>query len=206
VTPRRGRDSVPVVTDKPTREPLVLTETGIGRDLEGREVVNVGPIMAAIDWLTEGRSKEHMEVSILVFEAIQSIVTGKRLKLMQGLARDVADNRPLLYVRVMGELERAARPAMGLPPAPPELIADSVKAMLAALDPAFRGLDPKEVAHAISEVRSRPAAVAAEAARLSVLCGAFEMSQRKDEDFVDALDRARKSYAGAPARVEALDK
>jgi hypothetical protein len=206
VTGRERRDSVQSVTGKPPTTPLTLTETGIAYDLQGNELVNIGPIIAAIDWLTEGRSKEHQEVSILAFEAIQSIITGRRLGWMKEIAEDIATNRPLTYVHVMAQIQRAAQPPMGLPPAPPELAADGVRAMLAALERPFRDLEAKEVAHAIAAVRFKPEALAAEAARLSVLCGAFGFAQRADEEFVDALERARKSYAGAPARVADLDK
>lgn len=66
---------------------LLLKETGIARLEDGREAVNVGPIVAALAFLTEGRGEdrgtdEHgaplPDLLSLAFDIVKSIILGGR--------------------------------------------------------------------------------------------------------------------------------
>lgn len=66
---------------------LTLTETGVARLDDGSEAVNVGPIVAALGFLTEGRGDdrgvdEHgaplPDLLSLAFEVVKSIILGGR--------------------------------------------------------------------------------------------------------------------------------
>lgn len=66
---------------------LLLRETGIARLADGSEAVNVGPIVAALGFLTEGRGEdrgtdEHGEplpdLLSLAFDVVKSIILGGR--------------------------------------------------------------------------------------------------------------------------------
>jgi hypothetical protein len=66
---------------------LLLQETGIARLEDGREAVNVGPIVAALAFLTEGRGEdrgtdEHgaplPDLLSLAFDVVKSIILGGR--------------------------------------------------------------------------------------------------------------------------------
>ena len=67
--------------------PLVLRETGIARLADGSEAINVGPIVVALGFLTEGRGEdrgtdEHgtplPDLLSLAFDVVQSIILGGR--------------------------------------------------------------------------------------------------------------------------------
>lgn len=67
--------------------PLLLRETGIARLEDGREAVNVGPIIAALGFLTEGRGADRgadengeplPDLLSLAFDVVKSIILGGR--------------------------------------------------------------------------------------------------------------------------------
>jgi hypothetical protein len=73
------------VSDEPT--PLTLAETGIEKHDDGSEAVNVGPIVAALRYLTEGRGDDRgvdetgapqADLLSLAFDVISSIILGGR--------------------------------------------------------------------------------------------------------------------------------
>jgi hypothetical protein len=66
---------------------LLLRETGIARLEDGREAVNVGPIVAALAFLTEGRGEDRgtdengeplPDLLSLAFDVVKSIILGGR--------------------------------------------------------------------------------------------------------------------------------
>lgn len=68
-------------------EPLTLRETGIARQDDGSEAVNVGPIVAALRFLTEGRGDDRgvdesgaplPDLLSLAFDVVKSIILGGR--------------------------------------------------------------------------------------------------------------------------------
>ncbi|MDF3068899.1 MAG: hypothetical protein K0R38_4500 [Polyangiaceae bacterium] len=68
-------------------EPLRLAETGIARLDDGTEAVNVGPIVAALRFLTEGRGDDRgvdetgaplPDLLSLAFDVVKSIILGGR--------------------------------------------------------------------------------------------------------------------------------
>lgn len=68
-------------------EPLLLPETGIARLDDGTEAVNVGPIVAALRFLTEGRGDDRgidetgaplPDLLSLAFDVVKSIILGGR--------------------------------------------------------------------------------------------------------------------------------
>ncbi|RYZ04867.1 MAG: hypothetical protein EOO73_22075 [Myxococcales bacterium] len=68
-------------------EPLLLHETGIARLDDGSEAVNVGPIVAALRFLTEGRGDDRgvdetgaplPDLLSLAFDVVKSIILGGR--------------------------------------------------------------------------------------------------------------------------------
>ena len=73
------------MSDEPT--PLTLAETGIEKQDDGSEAVNVGPIVAALRYLTEGRGDDRgvdetgapqADLLSLAFDVISSIILGGR--------------------------------------------------------------------------------------------------------------------------------
>jgi hypothetical protein len=67
--------------------PLLLRETGIARLDDGREAVNVGPIVSALGFLTEGRGQDRgtdengeplPDLLSLAFDVVKSIILGGR--------------------------------------------------------------------------------------------------------------------------------
>jgi hypothetical protein len=68
-------------------EPLILGETGVARHDDGSEAVNVGPIVAALRFLTEGRGDDRgvdeagaplPDLLSLAFDVVKSIILGGR--------------------------------------------------------------------------------------------------------------------------------
>lgn len=68
-------------------EPLILRETGVARQDDGSEAVNVGPIVAALRFLTEGRGDDRgvdeagaplPDLLSLAFDVVKSIILGGR--------------------------------------------------------------------------------------------------------------------------------
>jgi hypothetical protein len=75
------------VSDESEPRTLLLRETGIARLRDGREAVNVGPIVAALAFLTEGRGEDRgteedgtplPDLLSLAFDVVRAIIVGGR--------------------------------------------------------------------------------------------------------------------------------
>lgn len=75
------------MSDESEPRTLLLRETGIARLRDGREAVNVGPIVAALGFLTEGRGEDRgvaedgtplPDLLSLAFDVVRSIIVGGR--------------------------------------------------------------------------------------------------------------------------------
>jgi hypothetical protein len=190
----------------PKSSRLELTETGIAR-FEGRELVNVGPLVQAITFLTEGRDREHPEVAILAFDVIQSIITGSRLKHFAKVAEASANASPYRHVLAMQHIWRVGRGPNEfdppLPQAPAEVVAGGLRTMLGTVDPGVRKAKRKPFIAAVNEVRaaSSDEELPRIAADLALSTGLLGHKKRAREDWAEALDRVRKSFSAALRRV-----
>lgn len=123
---------------------LLLRETGIVRLADGTEAVNVGPIVQALSYLTEGRgddrgTDEHgtplPDLLSLAFEVVQSIILGGRSaeyfrRVKQELdAQSGLDGRSSLALAKQAATVRPRAPSTML-----ERAASELRARLAQLD------------------------------------------------------------------------
>ena len=182
---------------------LQLNETGIA-EFEGQELVNIGPITQAIDFLTEGRSRVVPELSILAFDVLQAIITGHRVDVFKDV---YARTRVALRTMTRRHVHFAAGrvvlgPDAALLPAPVDgAAANALRSALANEDARFRGLADATLIDAIQAARSgNESSLSTICAHLSLACGAFDDVQKPGEAFADALDRVRLAYANAGPR------
>jgi hypothetical protein len=105
---------------------LVLRETGVTALRDGTTAVNVGPIVAALNFLTEGRGEdrgtdEHgrplPDLMSLAFDVVQAIILGgrkaeffRRVKLELDAFADAAGQSSLMLAKRARRVERPAEP------------------------------------------------------------------------------------------------
>lgn len=117
-------------------QPLLLRETGIARLADGSEAVNVGPIVAALGFLTEGRGEDRgtdeqgtplPDLLSLAFDVVQSIILGGRqADYFRGVKRDFdaefgLDGRASLSLAKHAAAVRHSSPSTALEKAATEL-------------------------------------------------------------------------------------
>lgn len=124
-------------------KPLLLTETGVAHHPDGSIAVNVGPIVRALEFLTEGRGEDRgtdeagsplPDLMSLAFDVIQSIIVGGRkadyfrqVKLELETRVDEAEQSSLALAKQAKRVQARAVPTAL------DHAADSLKALLADL-------------------------------------------------------------------------
>jgi hypothetical protein len=122
------------------RDPLVLKETGVTVLRDGTTAVNVGPIVAALRFLTEGRGEdrgtdEHgrplPDLMSLAFDVVQSIILGgRKAEFFRRVKRELDE---LSEASGQSSLVLAKRAERALSPSGPSALddaADELKALL----------------------------------------------------------------------------
>lgn len=146
-------------------KPLLLTETGVAHHPDGSTAVNVGPIVRALEFLTEGRGEDRgtdeagnplPDLMSLAFDVIQSIIVGGRkadyfrqVKLELETRVDEAEQSSLALAKQAKRVQARAVPTAL------DHAADSLKIVLADLQRLPLGeQEMEQVAQALEAFRS----------------------------------------------------
>jgi len=141
---------------------LVLAETGIARLDDGSEAVNVGPIIAALTFLTEGRDDARgtdkqgqplPDLVILAFDVVQSIILGGRhAEYFRNVKKEFDARAGQSHRIALARSKQSAVVAKALPRAPLEDAAEQLRTMLKSM--VDRRLREPELAQLSEAIRS----------------------------------------------------
>jgi hypothetical protein len=186
---------------------LLLNETGIARLEDGREAVNVGPIVAALAFLTEGRGEDRgvneqgeplPDLLSLAFDVVKSIILGgsqadyfRRVKAELD-ARTEGTGQTSLALAKQASTLRKPEPEPELAP-PPEPELEPEPAQASSEDPSV------ELSRTARELRARVQQLEAAAAEILTELDALGTPKQKPI-------RRRTKKARAESKVKAKAK